>query len=162
MKTWALTCCLLSCLSACSGEATKRTPVTPLTARTDRNRLAQRYLNLPPQVTTVRWLVVPMGTPDSFVPGPTDSMLYAFFQLDDAGWEALKTQQLKDPQQTRFSMPCPVAIALGLRAEGPVDTDCEESIDVQAFNASAFAARFSERAGAARVRDGVLVWAMAI
>jgi hypothetical protein len=89
-------------------------------------------------------------------------MLYAFFQLDDAGWAELRTQQLKNPEQTRFSMPCTVAIALGLRAEGPVDSDCDETIELQAFNATALASRFSEYAGAARVRDGVLVWAMAM
>lgn len=76
--------------------------------RTDLSDLG-KLINLPAGARGGRWTVLPMGGAGL---GPSDSVLYAYIELDEEGLKALGPQGGTSPQATTLWMPEEVARAL--------------------------------------------------
>jgi hypothetical protein len=76
--------------------------------RTDLSDLGQ-VINLPRGARGVRWTQLPMGSAGL---GPSDSVVYAYIELDDEGLKALEQQGGTSPQAATLWMPEDVARAL--------------------------------------------------
>jgi hypothetical protein len=54
------------------------------------NRLAlENRINLPQNVSSVQWIVLPRGIASREVPGPTDTILYAVLKSKNDDWSSL-------------------------------------------------------------------------
>jgi hypothetical protein len=60
-----------------------------ITLQTDINLLSQ-YITIPEGVKAVDWVVVPLGNAESVVPGPTDTVIYAFVTFKNNNWSSIK------------------------------------------------------------------------
>jgi hypothetical protein len=76
--------------------------------RTDLSELG-KVINLPRGARGGRWTVLPMGSAGL---GPTDSVLYAYIELDGEGLKTLEQQGGTSPQPATLWMPEDVARAL--------------------------------------------------
>jgi hypothetical protein len=83
---------LVAALAACgprapTGGEAKRSVAkpAPVQVRTDLDGLA-RWLELPPGARAARWTVRARGVADPEVPGPTDTILTAYVEIDPSRW----------------------------------------------------------------------------
>jgi hypothetical protein len=89
----ATTSLLLAFLGACSSTASpSRTEANKAPMNSPRTDLAAlaRWLTPPPGAKSARWLVRPRGVADPNVPGPTDTVLTAYIEIDAAKWAELE------------------------------------------------------------------------
>jgi hypothetical protein len=81
---------LVVALAGCSPRAPTGSephkPVSkPVQVRTDLEGLA-RWLDLPPGARAAHWTVRALGVADPGVPGPTDTILTAYVEIDPSRW----------------------------------------------------------------------------
>lgn len=60
-----------------------------ITLQTDISLLSQ-YITIPEGVKAVDWVVVPLGNTQTVVPGPTDTVIYAFVTFKNNNWSSVK------------------------------------------------------------------------
>ena len=92
----ALLALLGACSSTSSPSRTEANKVPMTSPKTDLNALA-RWMTLPPGTRSARWLVRARGVANPSVPGPTDTVLTAYLEIDPASWAAVEAAMPAGP-----------------------------------------------------------------
>ncbi|HEY9727820.1 MAG TPA: hypothetical protein V6D50_15330 [Chroococcales cyanobacterium] len=77
---------LTACIPLQSSKSTHTSP--EIHVKTDLITLENR-INLPQKVSSVQWIVLPRGIASRYVPGPTDTILYAVLKSKNDDWSSL-------------------------------------------------------------------------
>lgn len=103
----------LFCLQACdNSNPAPSTPTQPAMIVRDDLALLRTRINLPQTVTSAKWTVLPAGTAGSNVPGPTDTILYAYLTSTGAQPAGFGAQPKPGAPQESVSVPSEVAQAI--------------------------------------------------
>ncbi len=104
---------LLLLIAACDG--TNPAPPNggqPTVEVRDDLPLLRTRINLPTTVTGAKWTVQPLGTSTSEVPGPTDTVLYAYLIANDDQPLSFGAQPRQGSPQQSITLPTGVAEAI--------------------------------------------------
>jgi hypothetical protein len=95
-----------ACMPIQSSKSTM--PSSEIELKTDLLAL-ENQINLPQNVSSVQWLVVPRGISSSDVPGPTDTILYAVLTSGNKAWPSLAEAKSLLSSQKIVKIPIKVA-----------------------------------------------------
>ena len=122
--------------------------------RTDLALLESR-ITVPAGIASAIWTVVALGEPDSTVPGPTDTRLYAFLQPAAGDWAPVESALGAAGAAHTETLPATIATAIlppavlaGLPQTGPDRQVTGPSYDPTALDRNPYHGIFAVRLGA--------------
>lgn len=97
---------LTACIPLQSSKSTMTSP--EIHVKTDLLTLENR-INLPQNVSSVQWIVLPKGISRSDIPSPTDTILYAVLKSENNDWSSLPEAKPLLTSQKIVKVPVQVA-----------------------------------------------------